>query len=66
MRTNPALVLVTLALGGAANAWAAAGPINATASPSPTSGQVTSTGRSPEEVTVVGKTDLPTLNREIH
>jgi hypothetical protein len=66
MRTNLTLVLVALALGSAGNAWATGGPINGTAPPSPTARQVTSNGQPLEEVTVVGKTDLPTLKHEIH
>jgi hypothetical protein len=66
VRTNLALVLVALALGSAANAWAAGGPINVTASPSPTARQVTSNGQPLEEVTVIGNSDLPTLKHEIH
>jgi hypothetical protein len=52
------LVFASLALGSATNAW--------TASPTSTSPQVTSNAQSLEEVTVVGNTDLPTLNHEIH
>ena len=66
MQPNLALVLVTLALGGAPNAWAAADPIDVTAPPGPMAGQVTSTGHSLDEVTIVGKTDLPTLDREVN
>jgi hypothetical protein len=66
MRKNMPPFLVALALGSAANAWAAGGPIDVTASPSPTARQVTGNAQSLEEVTVVGKTDLPTLSREIH
>jgi hypothetical protein len=66
MRRNLTLVLVMLALGTAVSAWAAGGPVNVTASPSPTARQGTGIGQSPEEVTVVGKTDLPTLKHEIH
>jgi hypothetical protein len=58
MRTTPILVLVSLTLGSATHAW--------TASPTSTSRQITSNTQPPEEVTVVGKTDLPTINREIH
>jgi hypothetical protein len=58
MRTTLILVLVSLTLGGATHAW--------TASPTSTSRQVTSNTQPLEEVTVVGKTDLPTINREIH
>jgi hypothetical protein len=65
MRTNLTLVLVVaLAPGGAASAWAAADPNNVSASP--TSRQVASNGQPMDEVMVVGKTDLPTLKREIH
>jgi hypothetical protein len=66
MRTNLALLLVALALGSAANAWGAGGPVDVTASRSPTARQVASTAQPLEEVTIVGKTDLPTLNHEIH
>lgn len=66
MRTVLTLILVTLALGNAANAWAAGGPIDVAASPGSTARQVTNNGPPLEEVTVVGKPDLPTLNREIH
>jgi hypothetical protein len=66
MRANLALVLVTLALVSAAKAWATGGPDNVTATPSPMARQVTSNGRPLEEVTVIGKTDLPTLKHEIH
>ena len=59
-------VLVALALVSAANTWAAESPIDATASPGPTARRVISDGQPLDEVTVVGKTDLPTLNREIH
>jgi hypothetical protein len=65
MRTNLILV-VGLALGSAVNVWAAGGPTNVTGSPGPTVRQVTSNGQLPEEVTVVGKADLPTLKHEIH
>jgi len=66
MRTSLISVLVTLALGSAANVWAAGGSITVTGSPSPVAGQVNSNGQPLEEVTVIGKTDRPTLNREIH
>jgi len=57
MRSTLILVLASLALGRATNAW--------TASPTSTSSQVTSPTQPQEEVTVVGKTDLPTLNHAI-
>src|ERR1700722_18281279 len=66
MRTNLILVLVALALGSAANALATGGPTNVTASPRPTDRQDTSNSRHLDEVTVVGKADLPTLKHEIH
>ena len=65
MRTNLILVLVMLVIGNTASAWAAGGLINCTASPGP-SRQVTSDGQPLQEVTVIGKTDLPTLKHEIH
>jgi hypothetical protein len=66
MRINLALVLVTLVLGSAASVRAAGGADNVTATPSPTARQVTSNGQPLEQVTVIGKTDLPTLKHEIH
>jgi hypothetical protein len=66
MRRTPVTVLAALALGWGANAWATAGANTATASASTTAGKVPSYEQPLEEVTVVGKTDLPTLNREIH
>jgi hypothetical protein len=66
MQANLVLVLMTLALGSAANAWAAGDPNDGTASPNPKARQVASNGRPLEEVTVIGKTDLPTLKHEIH
>ena len=53
MRTNLLLVLVALALGGAANVWAGGGPTNSSA-------------QTLDEVIVRGKADLPTLKHEIH
>jgi hypothetical protein len=66
MRTNLILVLVALALGSAANALAAGDPTNVTALPRPTARQDTSNSQPLDEVTVIGKTDLPTLKHEIH
>ena len=65
MRIGLTLVLVALALCSAGNAWAT-GPISGTAPPSSPARQVTSNGQPLEEVTVVGKTDLPTLKHEIY
>ncbi len=66
MRRNLMLVLLALTAGGGATVWATGGPINAAASPGPTPRQVTGNGQPQEEVTVVGKTDLPKLKHEIH
>ena len=66
MRTNLALLLVTFALGGLANVWAAGDPATGLGSPGPTARQVTGNGPPVAEVTVIGKTDLPTLKHEIH
>jgi hypothetical protein len=66
MRTTPILLLVVLALGGAADAWAAGDPANVAESPSPAARQAASSGQPLDEVVVLGKTDLPTLKQEIH
>jgi hypothetical protein len=63
---NLTLVLMTLALGSAANVWAAGGPTNVAGSSSAAARQVTSDGQPLEEVTVIGKIDRPTLKHEIH
>ncbi len=65
MRRNLTLV-VALALGSVANVWAAGGATNVTGPPGPTAREVPSNGQLQEEVTVVGKTDLPKLKHEIH
>ncbi|HTV77743.1 MAG TPA: hypothetical protein VMF03_05765 [Steroidobacteraceae bacterium] len=56
MRSTLILILVSLSLGSAASAWTA----------SPSSAGVTSKAQSLDEVTVIGKADLPTLRHEIH
>src|SRR5580658_3378988 len=66
MRTNPVLVLVALAIGRAANLWAAGDATNAAGSASPPTHQVSGSAQSLDEVIVLGKTDLPTLKHEIH
>ena len=50
---NLTLLLVALALGGAASVWAGGGPTNSSTQPL-------------DEVMVRGKTDIPTLKHEIH
>jgi hypothetical protein len=66
MRISLTVVLVALALDGAANVWAAGGPTNVARSASPTPSQGASSAQPLDEVIVLGKVDLPTLKHEIH
>jgi hypothetical protein len=63
---NLTLVLVALALSGAANDWAAGDPTNIAGSAGPTARQVASSAQPLDEVIVRGKADLPTLKHQIH